>query len=307
MLQTSYTDPAARALPRDRDADVVRTFAALRDGESLTLIYDHEPRSLMQQLEESFPESFAWSQRNLGRGWEVTLRRIDAVPSPDPLARFLERCPFLGSATETTKKTFARVATTRLIAKNKPVALQGVSWPFLGVVRTGRIFAVVSSPEGREQILHDAPPFDVFGETMLFDRGDSIARFCALSEASEVVLLPAEDVAKAMLSDDGLRTTLAAICGRRTRALVDLLCAQVSKPVVARIAMLLGRYAGDHAATVPVGGDGSALTLSQIAAAAGTVKEVVARALSRLEGEGAIRRNRGKIFIVDAAKLARFV
>lgn len=305
MLQSSY-DITAAAPPHDRDAAVVRTFSDLRDGESLTLIYDHEPRSLMLELEESFPESFAWSQRNLGRGWEVTLRRINAAPTSDPVARFLERCPFLASASEPTKKTFARVATNRVVAKNKPVALQGVSWPFLGIVRSGKIFAIVSSPEGREQILHDAHPFDVFGETMLFDRGDSIARFGAMSEASEVLLLPQDDVMKAMLSDPGLRSELTAICGRRARSLIDLLCMQVSKPVVARIAMLLARYACDQDSEVPVGGIGSALTLSQIAAAAGTVKEVVARALSRIEAQGAIRRDRGRIFVVDSSKLAGF-
>lgn len=276
---------------------VVNTFASLRGGESLTLIYDHEPRSLLLHLEESFPESFAWSQRNLGRGWEVTLRKMPAAPVHDPIARFLERCPFLTAASEQTKKNFARVATSRIVGRSKPVALQGASWPFVGVVRTGKIYAVVSSPEGREQILHEAGPFEIFGEVMLFDRGDSIARFVALSEPAEVLLLPRDDVVKAMLADDGLRFELAAACALRTRSIIDLLCTQVSKPVIGRIAMLLSRY-GDHAPT---------LTLSQIAAASGTVKEVVARCLAKLEAAGAISRHQGRVHIADSGKLAAII
>jgi len=278
-------------------ARVVNTFAGLRGGESVTLIYDHEPRSLLQQLEESFPESFAWTQRNLGRGWEVTLRKMPEAPVHDPVARFLERCPFLATASEQTKKALARVATSRLVGRSKPVALQGVSWPFVGVVRTGKIYAVVSSSEGREQILYDAGPFEVFGEVMLFDRGDSIARFVALSEPAEVLLLPRDDVVKAMLSDYGLRSELMTACALRTRSIIDLLCTQVSKPVIGRIAMLLHRY-GDHTPT---------LTLSQIAAAAGTVKEVVARCLAKLEAAGAIYRRQGRVHIVDAAKLTAII
>ena len=111
-----------------------------------------------------------------------------------------------------------------------------------------------------------------------------------------------------MVGDDGLRTELAGICGRRARSLVDLLCTQVSKPVVARIAMLLGRYTDDHAATVPAGGIGHPLTLSQIAAATGTVKEVVARCLSRLEAEEHDSpQPRTNFFVVDSQKLAGFV
>jgi len=291
-------------LLQERDVTITKAFADLREGESLTLLYDYEPRSLLHQLEERFPESFGWSQRHVGPKWEVTLRRISAAQTHDPALRFLERCAFLASASETTKRALSRVATSRPVARNKPVALQGVTWPFLGIVRSGRIFAIVSSPEGREQILYEVHPFDIFGEIMLFDRGDSVARFVALAEPSEVILVPRDDVLRAMASDDGLRAELSASCGRRARALIELLCAQVSKPVLARIALLLTKYAGDP--SVPVGGAGSPMTLSQIAAAAGTVKEVVARSLARLEAEGAIQRKRGAIYVIDEEKLRRF-
>jgi DNA-binding transcriptional regulator YhcF (GntR family) len=48
------------------------------------------------------------------------------------------------------------------------------------------------------------------------------------------------------------------------------------------------------------------LRLTQIATATGTVKEVAARAVAELERAGAIRRVRGRIALIDRAKLAAF-
>ena len=87
-----------------------------------------------------------------------------------------------------TKRALARIALSRQIGRHKPVALQGITWPFLGIVRNGTIFAVMSSPEGREQILHESGPFEPFGEIMILDGGDSVARFGALLEPAEVFL-----------------------------------------------------------------------------------------------------------------------
>jgi DNA-binding transcriptional regulator YhcF (GntR family) len=47
--------------------------------------------------------------------------------------------------------------------------------------------------------------------------------------------------------------------------------------------------------------------LTQIATAAGTVKEVAARAIAELERAGTIRRARGRIAFIDRAKLETFL
>ena len=46
------------------------------------------------------------------------------------------------------------------------------------------------------------------------------------------------------------------------------------------------------------------MTQGEIATSAGTVKEVVNRALSELEAEGAVRRAGGRITMLDRAKLS---
>jgi CRP-like cAMP-binding protein len=141
-------------------------------------------------------------------------------------------------------------------------------------------------------------PFETFGEVMILDGGDSVARFGTLSEPAEVVLLPRDVILRALRDDARFREQLSAVCARRARAFSELICAHVSKPVIARIANMLTRAAITSDGTVA-----SPLSLSQIAAACGTVKEVVARCLARLERDGAILRNHGKIVVLDRSKL----
>jgi CRP-like cAMP-binding protein/uncharacterized protein (DUF2249 family) len=282
--------PPSNGTSSDREAHICASFSNLRDGESLNLLYDSEPHALLVQLEERFAESFIWSQRRIGGGsWEVMVRKIAGSGAGEPMARFLERCPILATAAESTRRALGRAAVLRQVVRHRPIALQGVAWPFLGVVRSGRIFAVVSSQEGREQILHECGPFESFGEIMLLDGGDSVARYATV-EPAEVVLLPRDEVLRALHDDTKFRAAVSAACARRARALSELLCSHVSKPVIARVASAIARH-------------DTPLSLSQIAAAAGTVKEVVARTLTRLEREGAIRREDGRILILDRPKL----
>lgn len=49
------------------------------------------------------------------------------------------------------------------------------------------------------------------------------------------------------------------------------------------------------------------MTQSQIAAAAGTVKDVAARAISELQHRGALRRERGHIAYLDRVRLVRVI
>jgi hypothetical protein len=77
----------------------------------------------------------------------------------------------------------------------------------------------------------------------------------------------------------------------------------VSQPIIARVANALLPYAapeqGLHPALPPLPN----MTQSQVAASAGTVKEVAARAIAELERLQALRRERGHIRYLDRTKL----
>jgi CRP/FNR family transcriptional regulator len=175
------------------------------------------------------------------------------------------------------------------------------------VVRKGRVFAIVGSPLGRDQILFEALETEVFGNIVLFDGGATIARFATLADPADLLLFPRADVLAAAEADSRFALALAAAATQQVRTIAELVQAHVSKKIIARVAGALRPYAPIESGLAMVDpANLPSLRLTQIATATGTVKEVAARAVAELERAGAIRRVRGRIALIDRAKLAAF-
>lgn len=291
----------------DRCAAVDDAFARLPEGRTLSVVHDDDPRPLRRRLEAAFPQ-VVWEQRRIGDGrWRVAIRKAEAQDG-EPLARFLNRCAAFASATDRTRREAARRAVSRRIPRKSSVAEQGVAWPFLGAVCTGRLFAIAGTPEGRDQILFEVAPNDVFGDVLFFDSGTTIARFVTLAEPAHVILFPREDVVAAAKLDSGFAFGLAVACAQHARAAVELVCAHVSKPAVSRLAAALLAEAPIAPGLAPLPAETvRSLRIARLAAAAGTVTEVAARCIATLETAGAVQRVRGRIAYLDRAKLKAFV
>ncbi|HEY5426137.1 MAG TPA: helix-turn-helix domain-containing protein [Candidatus Tumulicola sp.] len=78
-------------------------------------------------------------------------------------------------------------------------------------------------------------------------------------------------------------------------------------PILARIARVLVPYAMPERGLVPAAASLATVTQSQIAAAAGTVKEVAARAIAELESRNVLRRERGHIRYLDRQELLELI
>jgi uncharacterized protein (DUF2249 family)/CRP-like cAMP-binding protein len=293
----------------EHHAQTCSAFADLSDGQILFITYDYEPRPVRYRFGEQFGDQFVWAQRRVGDGrWEVSIRRLAAAGARSPMTHFVNRCPVFAAAGEETRATLARVAVPRSIGRNQSIAGQGIEWPFLGAVREGRIFAIAETPEGRDQILFDVLPCEIFGDIVMFDQGATIARFATFADPAELVLFSRSEVLACSAKDPDFALALAESCAQRARALIELVCAHVSKPTIARVAAALLPHAPTEFGLAPVDPKAaSLLRLGQVAASAGTVKEVVARAFAALEAAGAIKRARGRIASIDRAKLANFV
>jgi uncharacterized protein (DUF2249 family) len=292
----------------EHHAHTCKAFNELHEAEALTVTYDYEPRPLRQRFAEQFGDRSVWLQRRVGDGrWEVSLRKLPAGKR-DQLAAFVERCPVFAEASAETRADLARIGVRRSIGRNQSLTGQGIEWPFLGAVCEGRIFAIAETPEGRDQILFETLPYEVFGDILMFDRGPTIGRFATFSDPAELVLFPRSEVAAFAERDPGFAFALAASCAQRARGLIELVCAHVAKPTVARVAAALLPHAPVEFGLSAVDpASASSLRLGQVAATAGTVKEVVARSFAQLEAAGAIKRSRGRIAAIDRAKLANFV
>ena len=87
----------------------------------------------------------------------------------------------------------------------------------------------------------------------------------------------------------------------RVRHLVSLVEDLSFRHVIGRVAKILIDYAGDGTGPRP------RLTQQEMAAMAGTAREVVGRSLKALEGEGAIRLDRNRIIVADKEILKEMV
>ena len=263
-------------------AHAATAFGALRENEVLYIAYGYEPRPLRQYLNDRFAERFMWSQRRLGDGrWEVALRRVTPAVETSPVADVMSHCALFVNAGDATRTTLANTALTRAVGRRQAVANQGMAWPYLGVVRRGRIIAIAGTPAGREQILFDVVPYETFGDVVVADSGTALARFVTHAEPAELVLFPRGTVLECAAKDAALALALAQACAQRSRTLVELLV-QGSKPIIARVAAALLTHAPTEPGLAPVNASSlPALRFAQVAAAAGTVKEVVARSIAQ--------------------------
>ena len=296
-----------RSIPMpQRHPLIMEAFDALEVGAELRIISDHEPRPLRGELERSRPGTYVWLQRmHSADHWEVTLRRA-AAPRTQRIREFLKRCALFADASPQTLGALESVATEKTLAHNETVSEQGSEWDGFGVVERGTMCAIITSPLGREHALYDVLSAEPFGEISTIDGGATVARFVVTSQSARVVLFPKHAVRAALENDSALARSMNDLCAQRMRVLVDRFAAQTSLPTVARVAAALLPHAGPQAGLHPVLPSFQNFTQVELATAAGTVKEVVSRALAELESAGAIERSGGHIVRVDREKLAAF-
>jgi len=293
-----------RSIPMpQRHPRIMDAFDALEAGGELRIISDHEPRPLRGELERTRTGTYVWLQRmHSADHWEVTLRRV-AAPRTQRIRDFLKRCALFADASAKTLGALEAVANEKTLAHNETVSEQGAEWDGFGLVERGTLSAVIISPLGREHALYDILAAEPFGEISTIDGGATVARFIATSRSARVVLFPKDAVRGALEDDSAFARSMNEVFAQRMRLLVDRFAAQTSLPTVARVAAALLPHAGPQPGLHPVLPSFQDFTQVELATAAGTVKEVVSRALAELEASGAIERSGGHIVRVDRAKL----
>jgi uncharacterized protein (DUF2249 family)/CRP-like cAMP-binding protein len=305
-----------RQLPLwERHPMIFAAFDNLRDGEVLLLVNDHEPRPLRLQFADLRPGRFSWSPRNLGSDrWEVEIRPISEPPrehddaaATGTIAAVLRRSALFGAVAPATREELAAQSTLRRFSHGAVIMPQGETWPYVGIVCEGTIAVVGGSSEGRELLLYEVLPFETFGEIAAIDDGTTFGSASVMSRAALISYLPRSAFLRAFAQDAALGREVARICTQRFRLLTERLTAAVSRPILARVAAAILPYAPPDRGMVPVLAPLDILTLTDLAIAVGTVREVVGRALITLDDAKAIERVRGRIVRADRERLSTFL
>lgn len=289
--------------PPQRHPKIFALFDALPQSTTLVLVTDHEPRPLRAEFDRK-RSGVKWAQRDLGGGrWEVRLDHVEVDTPRSPVALTLWKSGLFGGLGDDILNEAAYHARRVSIRRHRAIAGVAMSWPYLGIVERGTIQAALATLAGREQTVYEVLACEPFGEVPILDGGSTPLRFTAVTSDTVAILLPAEFVRTMIERFPSIGTAIATVAAQRFRLVTECFAGHLSQSTTSRVASVLLTYArpdiGLSDALEPL----PQLTQTEIAARAGTVKEVVSRALSELQVAGALQRRSGHIARLDRAKL----
>ncbi len=218
----------------------------------------------------------------------------------------LRRTALFGSLGDNELKALAGRAAIKCLHQGDPLFFEGQEAKGLYVVVEGAIRAYRESVEGREQVIHVERAGATIAEVPMFDNG-AFPSTAAAEEDSVVLFIDKRDVRRLCLEHPRIALTALEILAGRLRRAAVLIEALSLREVDQRLARLLlsearlrGKAAGDGIAFELV------LTNQQIAARIGTVREVVSRALSRLQQNDLIVLDGRRVTIVNETALKSY-
>jgi len=213
---------------------------------------------------------------------------------------FLQSIPYFTGLSEVELDSVRDLMFERSIERGEIIQLEGKPAEALFFVVSGAVKLFKTSAEGKEQILNIARPGESFNDIAIFDDGQAPASAQAMSP---VVVYGISKNALLTVMQKYPQVTLntTRVLAEQTRQLVELVEDLSFRRVISRVAKILLEHADDG--TSPK----TRLTQQEMAAMAGTVREVVARSLKTLEEEGTISLERHRIKITDKETLEDMV
>ncbi|MDQ2681823.1 MAG: DUF2249 domain-containing protein [Candidatus Eremiobacteraeota bacterium] len=294
----------ARSLPpATKTAQILEAFDKLTMGSILEINEETDPRALRNELTQLRTAKFSWDARNLGSNrWTVRLERIDENAQGET---FLQHVPPFSSAKASTTKELAGQMSERTFKTGDTIFDEGEMWPYLGIVKHGKVIYTLLSPDGKTHTLGERLTHDIMNESGTFDGGGATTRAEALTDAT-IFTLPSEAVLHACRNDSELALGFLAQSSQGRRRSIDTIADLAFAHVLQRVAKFLLGYA-PAAVGMAKGLPGvENLSQAQIAAAAGTVRDMAARALLRLKNANSVELDRGRVKAIDRARLEAF-
>jgi len=209
---------------------------------------------------------------------------------------FLKNILYFSSLDPAELESIRKLVFEKTADRAEMVLLEGESAANLYFVASGVVKMFKTSAEGKEQILSIVRPGESFNDVPVFDGGPNPAS----AQAMGPVLLygiKRNDIEAILRNHPQIALNVIKVLASRVRHLVSLVEDLSFKHVIGRVAKILLEHAGGEMS------HGSRLTQQEMAAMAGTAREVVGRSLKALEEEGAIKLDRHRIIIIDKEAL----
>jgi CRP-like cAMP-binding protein len=178
------------------------------------------------------------------------------------------------------------------------ILLEGDMGGGLHYVRSGLVKVYKTSPAGKDQVLRLIAAGNTFNDVPALDGGPNPASAAAL-EPSTIYVISRSELRKLILTRPEAAEAVVKTLANALRHLVSLVEDLSLRHVTARVAKILL----DQEASAREGQYVYRLTQQEMAALAGTAREVVGRALKELEAAGAIEMRQGRAVVVNPERL----
>lgn len=208
----------------------------------------------------------------------------------------LRRVPYFARLSFDELVQIAEMTTAYCYERGDLIMLEGEQNSSLYYVHAGLVKVFKTSVTGREQMLHLIGAGETFNDVPVFDGGLNPASAAAM-EHSVIYVIRATGLRGMIATNPAVAEAVVRILASRLRDLVALVENVSLRSVTARVAKILLDQESQEGEAIYF------LTQQEMAALAGTVREVVGRALKELEMAGAIEMRQGRARVVDRARL----
>ena len=205
--------------------------------------------------------------------------------------------PALSHMDQLTWSTLAKKTSEVSFARGETIFHQGEASSAYVLLRSGQISVIKHLENGRAIKLYDIDHgCSCYASTALLLTGGTYEASVVAEQDSTLVLLPKKHFLELFDASKTFRDLVSREFGNRLMHVVHILESTMQRNVLFRISEWLLRHASSS--------DTISVTHQGLATELGTVREVVSRNLKSMEDSGCIRLTRGKITLLDRAKLS---
>jgi CRP-like cAMP-binding protein len=210
----------------------------------------------------------------------------------------LRHIPYFAQLGQKELAQVAAMSVERRYERGDLVLLEGDLGGALHYVRSGLVKIFKTSPAGKEQVLRLIAAGNTFNDVPALDGGPNPASAAAM-EPSVIYVIRRADLHTLIVANPEVAAAVVQTLANTLRHLVSLVEDLSLRHVTARVAKILL----DQEKASQEAQRAYHLTQQEMAALAGTAREVVGRALKELETAGAIEMRQGRAIVLDRERL----
>lgn len=209
---------------------------------------------------------------------------------------FLESIAYFSGLSPDELDSIRKLIFEKTVGGGEIIQAEGESAKALYFVVSGVVKVFKTSADGKEQILYLVRPGESFNDIPVFDGGTNLTSAEAMG-AVVLYRIEKSSLETAIRDYPQIALNIIRVLSQRGEHLVSLVEDLSFRNVTGRLARILLEYAGDGR---------QRLTQQEMAALAGTAREMIGRSLKILEEEGTIRLDRHRVVVTDKARLEKW-